>query len=414
MAEIISNRNGDMDPSVYREPQVGSTSRSFMDFPSFGDAALYSQAGAACAAALTGGTGGAFAACYDPIRPLGIVAWSTVPHLLARDPVDVAYLTLTVNILLVCAVYLLLRHVLLLDPQVRPGAGPLSARALSAAVFVTALLNLIPHVPVTLSDLPSLALFLPAVVLCARVLLAPVPALARRRYLLAGVFTALAALVRQHYLAFGLFLLVATLWLDRRRETTWHGRIRCAAAFLIGLLPVLLQVVNVYAHSGEIWFYERARVAGTFGRPHKDRIVEALFFSIPQQGGFMVKLAEPRSLASVIALRLFSGLFQFQWAVYQGHIAPGREWWTPTTLEMLRAWAGVLAWLALSVFTVARGPRALRLLNLTALLSALAVPWFGVGHTELRYYLLPRLVLWVTAVYWTAHAIRAARGQPAP
>src|SRR5262245_20481312 len=106
MAEIISNRNAGMDPSVYREPQVGSTSRSLMDFPSFGDAAGYSQAGAACAAALTGGAGGAFAACYDPIRPLGIVAWSTVPYLLARDPVNVAYVSLALNILLVCGVYL--------------------------------------------------------------------------------------------------------------------------------------------------------------------------------------------------------------------------------------------------------------------------------------------------------------------
>jgi hypothetical protein len=385
-----------------------------MDFPSFGDAAIYSQAGAACAAALTGAGGGAFAACYDPIRPVGIVAWSTVPYLLARDPVTVAYVTLTINILLVCAVYLLMARVLLLDPEVRPGRGPLPAGALSAAVFVTALLNLVPHVPVTLSDLPSLAMFLPAVLLCARVLLDPASAPGERRYLLAGVFTALAALVRQHYLAFGLFLLLATLWLDRRREASWRGRIRCAAAFLIGLSPVLLQVLNVYAHSGEPWFYETARVAGTFGRPHKERIVEALFFSVPQPGGFMVKLAEPHNFASVIVLRLFSGLFKFQWAVYQGHIAPSREWWTPSAFEMLRAWACVIAYLALSVFTVLRGPVALRLLGFTALLSALAVPWFGVGHTELRYFLLPRLVLWITALYWAARAVRAARGQPPP
>src|SRR5262245_60240543 len=135
MAEIISNRNAGMDPSVYREPQVGSTSRSFMNFPSFGDPPLYSQAGAACAAALRGGAASPFTGCYDPIRPIGIVAWSTLPHLLARDPVDLAYATLSLNILLVCGVYLALMRILLLDPRVRPEGGPLSARALSAAVF---------------------------------------------------------------------------------------------------------------------------------------------------------------------------------------------------------------------------------------------------------------------------------------
>src|SRR5262245_5392361 len=124
-----------MQRRVYREPPVGSTSRSFMDFPSFGDAPAYDRVGAACADALARGAGGAFTACYDPIRPLGIVAWSTVPHLLARDPVDVAYVTLTLNILLVCVVYRLLMRVLLLDPELRPDAGPLPAHALSAAVF---------------------------------------------------------------------------------------------------------------------------------------------------------------------------------------------------------------------------------------------------------------------------------------
>jgi hypothetical protein len=393
-----------------------------MDFPSFGDATGYSQVGAACAAALTGGGGSPFTACYDPLRPMGMVAWSSVPYLLARDPVDVAYVALTLNVLLVCGVYLALMRILMLDPELRPGAarpgppsasgGPLSARVLAGAVFVTALLNLIPHVPVTLSDLPSLAMFLPAALVCARILLAPAPAAAPRRYLLAGVLVALAALIRQHYLVFGLFLLVATLWLDRGREPTWRGRIRCAAAFLAGLSPLLLQLANVYAHSGEAWLYETAPLAYTFARPYKDRVVEALFFSIPQPGGFMVKLAQPKSYASLIVLRMFSGLFQFQWAVYQGRIAPSREWWTPTAFEMLRAWACVLAYLALTLATMVRGPQALRLLNATALLSALAVPWLAVGHTELRYYLLPRIVLWITAIYWAALAVRTARGRP--
>lgn len=379
-----------------------------MNFPSFGDAAAYNQVGAACATALTSPQGDVFTACYHPLRPLGIVAWSTLPHLMSPDPVDVAYITLTLNILLLCGVYLALMRVLLMDPALRSGKGSLSRRVLSGIVFVAVLLNLVPHLPVTLADLPALAVFLLAMATSARILFDPSPAFLVRWYLLAGVLVSLAALIRQHYLAFGLFLLLVTLWLDRGRHLGWRGRIRCALAFVVGLSPVLLQVASVYAHSGEVWFYETAPVAGTFGRPNKELIIEGLFFTIPEQGGFMVKLTKPRSFVSVIALRLFSGLFKFQWAVYQGSIAPSREWWTPSSFEVARAYALVGAYAALTLGSFFRGPSSLRLLNATSLMCALAVPWFGVGHTELRYFLLPRIVLWITAFYWLARGLERA------
>jgi hypothetical protein len=375
-----------------------------MDFPSFGDATIYDHVGRACAAALASDGGGVFAACYDPMRPLGVVAWYTIPHLVARDPVDAAYLTLALNVLLLCGVYLTLMRILSRDHALGAPAGPLSARWLSAAVFLPALFVLVPHLPVTLSDLPSLAAFLPAAAVAARVLLDPAPAARPRRYLAMGALVCLAALMRQHYLVFGVFLFVVALWLER--AASWGDRARAAAAFGAGLAPLVLQVAAVYAHSGEVWFYETARVAETFGRPNKHLIVEALFFSIPEPGGFMVKLTEARSWATVIVLRLFAGLFHFQWAVYQGRIAPGLEWWTPTTFELARAWLVVGGWTAMTALTTWRGPLSLRLLNGTAFLSALAVPFFGVGHSEPRYFLLPRIVLAITAVYWAARAAR--------
>jgi hypothetical protein len=378
-----------------------------MDFPSFGDATFYGAAGKACASALTGSGGSAFAACYDPMRPLGIVAWNTLPHLIASDPVDAAYATLALNVLLLVAVCAAVRTVLVLDPALRPGRGPLSSSALSAAVFVPALLLLVPHLPVTLSDLPSLAAFLPAVVVAGRILLDPSPALRTRRYLYLGLIVCGAALVRQHYLVFGAFLAGVTLWLDRAAGP--RPLLRGAAAFAAGLAPLVLQVASVYAHSGEAWLYETARVAETFGRPNKHLIIEALFFSIPQPNGFMVKLTEARGWITVGVLRLSAGLFHFQWAVYQGYVAPSREWWTPTTFEIARAWAAVGAWAALSIGTALRGPLALRLLNGTALLCALAVPFFGVGHSEPRYFLFPRLVLAITLIVAAARLARRAR-----
>jgi hypothetical protein len=377
---------------------------SAMDFPSFGDATFYASAGRACAEALTTEGGSPFAACYDRMRPIGIVAWSTLPFLVARDPVDVAYATLALNVVLLAAVHAAFVRLLSMDPALR--GGPLSPRAWSWVVFVPALLLLVPHLPVTLSDLPSLAAFLPALLMAARILHDPAGGPRTRRYFVLGLLVCGAALVRQHYLAFGAFLLAATLWLD---AAPWRERARCVAAFAAGLAPLALQVANVYAHSGEVWLYERSSVAETFGRPNKHLIIEALFYSTPQPGGFMVKLTEARSWPTVIVLRLFSGLFKFQWAVYQGRIPPALEWWTPTAFELARAFTAVLGWAALTVYTALRGPLSLRLLNGTALLSALVVPAFGVGHSEPRYFLFPRLVLAVTAAYWLARAARARR-----
>ena len=377
-----------------------------MIFPSFGDAPVYEEVGAACAAALASPEGDPFTACYHPLRPVGMAVWAALPHFAASDAVEVAYATLALNILLLAGVFLAFMRVV--GPVVTEG-WPLARASFAGLVFVLVLANLVPHLPVTLADLPSLALFMPAVVLCARILLDTSTAPATRRYLLAGLFTSLAALVRQHYLVFGVFLLLATLWLDRARPVGPRGRLRHGLAFAAGLAPVLLQVAAVYAHSGEIWFYETGPVAATFGRPNKERIVEALFFTSPYQGGFMVKLAEPRSFATVIVLRLFSGLFKFQWAVYQGHVDTAREWWTPTLFEIARAYAMVAAWAALAVGTFLRGPVSLRLLSATAVPSALAVPWFGVGHTELRYFLFPRIVLGITVLYWLGRGLARAR-----
>ena len=376
-----------------------------MDFPSFGDATFYRDAGRACAEALTSDGGGVFASCYDRMRPIGIVAWSTLPYLVTSDPVDAAYATLALNVLLLAAVHAALLRVLRMDPALRD--GPLSTCALSAAVFIPALLLLVPHLPVTLSDLPSLAAFVPAVVMAARIVLDPAGVSRTRRYFVLGLLVCGAALMRQHYLAFGAFLLAATVWLDR--GLGWRERARCVVAFAAGLAPLLLQVANVYAHSGDAWLYERSSVAATFGRPNKHLIVEAMFYSLPEPNGFMVKLTEARSWPTVIVLRLFSGLFEFQWAVYQGRLSPALEWWTPTAFELARAFAGVGGWAALTVVTSWRGPTSLRLLNATALPCALIVPAFGVGHSEARYFLFPRLVLAITAVYWIARAVRSYR-----
>src|SRR6185295_13055303 len=92
-------------------------------------------------------------------------------------------------------------------------------------------------------------------------------------------------------------------------------------------------------------------------------------------------------------LRLYRGLFGFEWTIYHTVAARG-PWWTLGTAEWAGAWLLVLAFLAVSAAIVWRGPPSLRLLN--AVSAGIAVTTAVVEHTELRYYMLPRTVLWLS------------------
>ena len=93
-------------------------------------------------------------------------------------------------------------------------------------------------------------------------------------------------------------------------------------------------------------------------------------------------------------LRLFRGLFGFEWAVYHGAPSRGRVW-DPETSELARASLLVLAYFAVTGWAIRKGTASLKLINLNAAAQALLMA--VLVHTELRYYALPRSVLWLTA-----------------
>jgi hypothetical protein len=83
--------------------------------------------------------------------------------------------------------------------------------------------------------------------------------------------------------------------------------------------------------------------------------------------------------------------------------------WTIGVGERAAAWAMVIAYFAFAAWVVRKGAASLRLLNLTAPLMALATALLV--HTELRYYALPRSVLWLTvAVTVLSLTLRPAGG----
>jgi len=379
-----------------------------MNFPQFGDAGIYSEIGAACANALTSAQGNAFAGCYNPIRPVGMIALSTVPYLVTRDPVEVAYVALALNLVLFVAAYGALLGIFL-SLRGAPREGP-SPGLLAVVVFVPFVMNAAAHVPVTLADLPSLAFFLLAMRVGAAILgRGAEDASAPRLYLLAGLLAAGAALLKQNYFIFAFGLLASTALLDRRRLRGRMG-IRCVALFLLGLSLVLVQFANVYAHSGSFWLYEADYLYRSFPR-RPSPAIEAIAFNLPAQGAFMVKVTNEVSYPTFIVLKLFRGLFRFEWAVYLGEVSRSREFWTLGRWDFVGAYGLVGLYGLFTAWAIRRGPAPLALLNINAVLVALFTA--VLGHTEIRYYMLPRIALAATLLYHLfALARRAAAGSP--
>jgi len=360
-------------------------------FPSFGDAADYDRLGRACAAALSGQEGRVFDACYHPVRPPGVALFMSLPHLLTADAVDAAYIALALNLLCAAAGLCGLYRVFAGDAALLAGWGA-RARVLGALVFASLVPNLVPHLPVRLGDLPALAVFLLAVAVAARVVMRGGEGPSRRwQCALAGVLCAASFLLKISQLPAALLLMLALVLLPRGRAP--RARMRDGAAFLVGFAPALLQFLNVWAHGGHFWFYDPEYMRTWFSYPGREWGVDAMIFERPQPGAYLVRVDTPISLATLVVLRLYRGLFGFEWAIYHDVAARG-PWWSLSTAEWAAAWLLVLGFLALSAAIVWRGPPSLRLLN--AVSAPLAVVTAVVEHTELRYYALPRTVLWLS------------------
>ena len=369
-----------------------------MDFPVFGDAAAYDQLGRSCAAAI-GGPGSTLDGCWHPLRPPGAALLMAVPHLVARDPVDAAYVAVAMNVAFLGALAWAIAATLGDDPALLPGARRRRSW-IAAASFLAVLLNVTGHIPVRLADLPSLALFAGALPLAAGLRGGG----GSWRYLACGVLAAAATLVKVSYLGYAVVLLACLLAVDPAAPAV---RGRRAILFGVGLLPVLIQVANVYVHSGQLGVYDRQYMRTAFDYAGRERGIEAVFFTTPAPAAYLTQVAGDIGPITVAALRLYRGLFGFEWAVY--HMEPTRPpVWTLSTAELVAAWALVIGYLAFSALVAWRAPFGLRLLNLAgagyAFMTALLM------HTEIRYYAFPRTVFWLAIVLLVAHAIhRRAR-----
>lgn len=368
-----------------------------MTFPSFGDADTYAQLGRSCADAITG-PGSVFDGCYHPIRPVGSAVLMALPYLATNDPVDAAYITLGLNVMFLAVVVACLAAALIDDGAVLAG-HPRRASLLAGGAFAVLLPNLVPHLPVRLGDVPSLAAFMGALLVAVGTTLGSWTGRDHlRRYALCGALCALAVLVKVTYVVYAVILLASLLALDRSAR---GARLRCAVAFGIGLAPVALQALSLFGHTGQVGLYDREFMRTHFSYPRREYGIESVIFTNPENSVYLTQVAGGINRVEVLVLRLYRGLFGFEWAVYMG--GPSRPpVWALTTAERVRAWALVVTYFAFSGWVVRKGTPALRLVTLNAAAGALATA--ALMHTELRYYALFRSVLWLTA----ALTLRAA------
>jgi len=373
-----------------------------VNFPSFGDAAVYDQLGRACADALRGRGGTVFDACYHPIRPRGIALVMALPHLVTSDPVAADYVMLALNVLFFALALAALAAGLEAEPSLWPGRE----RRLLLASFAVLLPNLVSHLPVRLGDLPSLAVFLVGVALGMRTAASRLEARPLAvRYAVMGLLCAAAVLLKVTYFVYGLVFAALLLLLDGN-QTSERRRLASGAAFLAGFSLTALQFLDVFLHTGHLALFDAAYML-PFYQPQRGLAIEAVFFTMPAPGAYTVRPDGPLGFASLVALRLFRGIFGFEWAVYRGpaHAPPLL---VLTRGGLLCAWGLVLLWAAVTVAVARRAGRPLAVLLVTG--GAVAFLTAVLGHTELRYYALSRAVWWLTlaaAGAWMLRRIRA-------
>ena len=290
-----------------------------MNFPSFGDAETYAQLGRACADAIAG-PGRVFDGCYHPIRPVGSALLMAVPYLATDDPVDAAYVALGLNVVLFAGVVACLAKALIGDRALLEGR-PRRADILGAASFAVLLPNLVAHIPIRLADLPPLALLMAALLVAVRTAAGSWngrPLL--RRYLIAGGLCAARRapegdLPRLRARPAGL---AAGPGPQRpRRAPALRGGVRGRDGAGGGPGPERLP------HTGQLGLYDREFMRTFFTYPRREYGIESVIFTIPERSVYLTQVAGEISRLEVVVLRLFRGLFGFEWAVYLGEPSRG-------------------------------------------------------------------------------------------
>jgi hypothetical protein len=398
-------------PVYFLKSQMEIDVQSAMVFPTGIDEVSYDLGGERCADGLAAEPSTIKYACKEALRPVASMLFFAIPKLLGSNYVTQSYVALGLNLLLILLCAYSLKSAFY--PYQAAVEDRIAKNAAAYAGYASAFIVLFGTAVGKMSDLPSLAFFLLGISFCARALASAAPK-RPNLFFLAGLSMAMAALLKPNYYLYGPFVLGVALvidFLDRDRGANLrqYGTLINPIYAGIGLSFALLQCFWIMWHTGIFWPYEAANFVGV-KTPH---LWPFIGHGVPNASREMVlqgaaavptfSMVVPMDEISHALVKLYVGIFPQKlepYSVFEQIFPPAR--WYPSKFEL----AGVLLasglYLSYTTWATCFGPRPLRFINGISLFYALFT--VAVSHTEYRYYLLPRLVLFATIIYYLSYA----------
>lgn len=369
-----------------------------MLYPSTADSGAYEVFGKACAEHFLAGN---FMACYNGLRPLGILSYFALPFMAATDPVTITYITLLMNLIclgvLMYACWSLWANLSRPEPPLGPAhADGVSwpRRLLGGCLLLLILVQTVGYVPLRLADIQGVALFMAGIAVAAasNKLVTKTSAA-----VIGGMLAGAAVLFRQNYVI--PLAVVAGLWFIIGAVNRSRPVMASAIWFGVGGSVCLIQAIWVYLHSGVPWFYEPHLLA-QYAESTRQPYIELLAFSLPSAGSaYASSLAHPVSDFAFVATKFYHGLFKFYWTPSLGHApvdyTPPRLDYTAGDFIRFQAIFILMGMLAVASFFLRRPWLALAVMSAFIMAAASAV----MSLTEYRYFLYARLVYIVYGFY---------------
>jgi hypothetical protein len=393
------------------EFQIEST----LQFPNGIDEAIYDTGGENCADGMSSDSSKTIVShCKSSLRPLAAMLYFGVPKLLGSNAVSQSYVLLAMNmiLLLLCACALITA----LCPYTSRGGIQTDLPMQRAAQFAAiggVFLVLFNTAVGGMTDMPALVFFITGAAICIKTLAQPWQSRVRW-FFAAGCMMALAALMKPNYYVYGPIVLGLALAIDffeSRAEKRAIKKLFLNPIYAgLGLSFALIQCFWVQHHAGVFWPYDPASFI-TMKTPHNWPFVghgvinnarTRLFDGLDPVPTFNLVL--PLDAISHMFVKLYIGIFPQKlepFSVFEHFYPPAR--WYPSKLEI----AGILlasgSYLTYTAWAACFGPKPVRFLNAVGLFYAVFT--MAISHTEYRYYLVPRLILATTLLYYVSYFV---------
>ncbi len=358
-----------------------------VNFPALGDSSTFEIMGAACALALRESPLD-FSACVNQMRPTGAIIFYSIPNLITQDPVTLAYVKLLMNLVMIAiAIYGFdsIRKRLENDLGMQARARKINF----SLQYSSFLLLFIGLVPVSLSDLPSMAMALLGI----KYFLSWLFDANTKHLLISGISFGLAISFRQHvavivFLMFIYGVFSKKLYQDKNKFLQFFR-------LLTPMFGVILLQIGLMVHYFRSWWLWVPSSYKPYMIGNKQPYVDMAVWMEPYPGGaYLSQLPERVPEPLFYLARMFPGLFRFELSPYGGR-APletvpliynaNLEFWVTRVSSIF------LLFLLLFIITQKAQSHLVNLMVFTgvgyAIFNAVTV------HTEVRYYLYSRVTL---------------------